>query len=115
MTHLLNARWENLIMANYAVDPEVLKPFLPKGVELDFYKGRTFVSLVGFIFRNTSIFKIPIPFFGTFKEINLRFYVRRVNDHEIKRGVVFINELFHTGLWQLLRIYCTRSIIFPYL
>jgi uncharacterized protein YqjF (DUF2071 family) len=77
MTDFLNARWENLIIANYAVDPEVLKSFLPKGVELDFYKGSTFVSLIGFIFRNTRIFKIPIPFFGTFEEINLRFYVRR--------------------------------------
>jgi uncharacterized protein YqjF (DUF2071 family) len=47
------------------------------GKRLDVYKGSTFVSLVGFIFRNTSIFKIPIPFFGTFEEINLRFYVRR--------------------------------------
>ena len=29
--NFLSARWENLIMANYAVNPEVLKPFLPNG------------------------------------------------------------------------------------
>jgi uncharacterized protein YqjF (DUF2071 family) len=44
----LTARWENLVMANYAVPPEVLKPYLPAGVELDLFHGEAFVSLVGF-------------------------------------------------------------------
>ena len=65
----LKASWENLIMANYQVDPAILKPYLPKGVELDFYKDKTYVSLVGFMFKNTSLFGIPIPFFGSFEEI----------------------------------------------
>jgi uncharacterized protein YqjF (DUF2071 family) len=69
----LSARWENLIMANYAVNPEVLQAFLPKGVELDFYNNKTYVSLVGFMFKKTSLFNIPIPYLGTFEEINLRF------------------------------------------
>lgn len=88
----LSARWENLIMANYAVNPAVLKPYLPNGVELDFYNNKSYVSLVGFMFKRTSLFKIPIPFLGTFEEINLRFYVKRVEGDTIKRGVVFINE-----------------------
>lgn len=92
MTNFLNARWENLIMANYTIDPKVLLPYLPNGVELDFYKGETYVSLVGFLFKNTSIFQIPIPGLGTFEEINLRFYVTRKEGNEVKRGVVFINE-----------------------
>lgn len=92
MNNFLTARWENLIMANYAVDPAILKPYLPAGVELDFYKGNTYVSLVGFMFKDTKIFKIPIPGLGTFEEVNLRFYVTRKDGNEIKRGVVFINE-----------------------
>ncbi len=92
MKNFLTARWENLIMANYAVDPYILLPFLPKGTELDFYNGNTFVSLVGFMFKDTRIFRIPIPGFGTFEEINLRFYVIRKEGNKIKRGVVFINE-----------------------
>ncbi len=52
----LSARWENLIMANYAVNPDVLTPYLPHGVELDFYNDKTFVSLVGFMFKKTSLF-----------------------------------------------------------
>lgn len=92
MTNFLKAKWENLIMANYAVPPEILAPYLPKGVELDFYEGKTYVSLVGFLFKDTRIFNVPIPFYGTFEEVNLRFYVTRNTGNEIKRGVVFINE-----------------------
>ena len=88
----LNARWENLIMANYEISPSVLQPFLPKGVEIDTFQGKAYVSLVGFLFKNTRLFKIPIPLLGTFEEINLRFYVVRKQGNEIKRGVVFINE-----------------------
>jgi hypothetical protein len=88
----LSAKWENLIMANYAISPELLKPYLPNGVELDLYEEKTYVSLVGFLFKQTSLFKLPIPFLGTFEEINLRFYVKKVEGDIIKRGVVFINE-----------------------
>ena len=88
----LSARWENIIMANYAVHPDVLTPYLPHGVELDFYQDKTYVSLVGFMFKQTRLFHIPIPFLGTFEEINLRFYVKRKEGNTVKRGVVFINE-----------------------
>ena len=54
MTNFLNASWENLIMANYAIDPKLLMPYLPFGVELDYYNNETYVSLVGFLFKNTK-------------------------------------------------------------
>jgi len=92
MKTFLRAQWQNLIMANYEIDPSILLPYLPKGVELDYFHGKTYISLVGFLFKNTSIFNIPIPFMGTFEEVNLRFYVLRKEGNEIKRGVVFINE-----------------------
>jgi uncharacterized protein YqjF (DUF2071 family) len=92
MAIFLRAKWQNIIMANYAVPPESLLPFLPKGVELDLYQGNAFVSLVGFLFKDVKLFNIPVPFFHTFEEVNLRFYVIRKNATEAKRGVVFINE-----------------------
>ncbi len=73
MKTFLTAKWQNLIMANYEIEPSLLLPYLPKGVELDYFNGKTYVSLVGFLFKDSSIFKIPIPFLGTFEEINLRF------------------------------------------
>ena len=98
----LSARWENLVMANYEVHPDVLIPYLPKGVELDFHNDKTYVSLVGFMFKQTSLFNVPIPFLGTFEEINLRFYVKRAERNVIKRGVVFINETVPYKLVALL-------------
>jgi hypothetical protein len=90
--NFLEAKWENLIMANYAVDPTILIPYLPKGVELDSFEGKCYVSLVGFMFNKTKIFNVPIPYLGSFEEINLRFYVIRKDGDTLKRGVVFINE-----------------------
>ena len=111
----LKARWENLIMANYEVDPALLKPYLPKGVSLDYYKYKTYVSLVGFMFKKTSLFGIPIPFFGSFEEINLRFYVRKVEGKKIKRGVVFINETVPHKIVALLanKLYKEHYISIP--
>lgn len=111
----LSARWENIIMANYSVNPDLLTSFLPNGVELDFHDNKTYVSLVGFMFKRTSLFHIPIPFLGTFEEINLRFYVKRVEGDSIKRGVVFINETVPYKLvaWLANKLYKEHYISIP--
>lgn len=89
----LTAEWRKLIMANYAVDENLLQPYLPSGTELDLYEGRCYVSLVAFLFQNTRLKSIPIPFHRTFEEINLRFYVTHTTaNDERRRGVVFIRE-----------------------
>lgn len=92
-TTFLTATWKNLIMANYVVDPAVLKPYLPSGTELDYWNGKTYISLVGFMFLNTKILGIPIPFHRNFEEVNLRFYVRYLHEGEWRRGVVFVKEI----------------------
>lgn len=92
MAIFLKASWEDLVMANYAVPPDVLQPFLPAGTSLDLYEGKAWASLVGFMFRDTRLFSLPIPLLGTFEEINLRFYVQRKENDQTKRGVVFVNE-----------------------
>ena len=79
-------------MVNYEIDPSYLLPYLPNCVELDYFQGKTYISLVGFLFKDSKIFNIPIPFLGTFEEVNLRFYVIRKVGNSIRRGVVFINE-----------------------
>jgi uncharacterized protein len=90
----LTAEWRKLIMANYVVAEDLLQPYLPVGTELDRYDGRCYVSLVGFLFQNTRLRSVPIPFHRTFEEVNLRFYVQHTNPTgERRRGVVFISEL----------------------
>ncbi|MEP6945609.1 MAG: DUF2071 domain-containing protein [Acidobacteriota bacterium] len=93
MQKFLTARWEDLIMANYAVDPSLLEPLVPEGTELDLYDGKCFVSLVGFMFRDTRVMDFIIPFHVNFEEVNLRFYIKRNADGEERRAVRFIKEI----------------------
>lgn len=81
-------------MANYVVDPAVLQPFVPANTELDFFNGKCFVSLVGFMFQDTRLKGLRIPLHENFEEINLRFYVcHAASNGQSKRGVVFIKEI----------------------
>jgi uncharacterized protein len=90
----LTARWVDLLMLNYEVAPELLAAYVPRGTCLDSFEGKTYMSLVGFWFRETKLFgKIAAPFHGKFPQINLRFYVRRATATEDKCGVVFIAEI----------------------
>jgi uncharacterized protein len=89
----LSAEWRHLAMLNFEVDPGVLRPFTPAGTEVDDWQGRTFVSVVGFMFLNTRVFGIPIPFHRNFEEVNLRLYVRRKASDGWRRGVVFVKEI----------------------
>jgi uncharacterized protein YqjF (DUF2071 family) len=89
----LTAEWRYLAMLNFAVDPGLLEPMLLRGTELDFHEGRTFVSIVGFLFLETRVLGWPIPLHRNFEEVNLRFYVRRKHVDEWRRGVAFVREL----------------------
>ncbi|TBN01334.1 DUF2071 domain-containing protein [Hyunsoonleella flava] len=85
----LRAYWKNLILINYEIPQELLLPYLPKGTVLDFYNGKCYVSLVGFMFQDTKVLGLKLFNHVNFEEVNLRFYVKRNN----KRGVVFIKEI----------------------
>ena len=89
----LTAEWRWLAMLNYEIDPSVLQPFVPAGTQLDQWQGKTFASVVGFLFLKTRIRGIAIPFHSNFEEVNLRFYVRRSTSDGPRRGVVFVKEL----------------------
>jgi hypothetical protein len=92
-TIFLTAEWRWLAMLNYEIDPQALASFVPAGTELDFWNGKTYVSLVGFLFQDCRVRGIAIPFHRHFEEINLRFYVRHKANDGWRRGVVFIKEL----------------------
>ncbi len=89
----LTAEWRKLAFANYEVSPDMLLPYLPYGTELDLWKDRCYVSLIGFMFQETRLKGIKIPFHVNFEEVNLRFYVKRWSGKEWRRGVVFIKEI----------------------
>jgi len=103
----LTAEWRNLAMLNYEVDRVLLNKFVPTGTELDCWNGKTFISLVGFQFLRTKVCGIPIPFHRNFDEVNLRFYVRRSVDGEIRRESFSSKKSSLDGPSQQWREVCT--------
>lgn len=89
----LKAQWRKLILINYEINPEILKPYLPPKTELDLFEGKVFVSVVGFMFVDTKMLGLKIPFHINFEEVNLRFYVKHQAKDGWRRGVVFIKEI----------------------
>lgn len=80
-------------MVNYIIDPGLLEQDVPSGTQLDFYNGKTFVSLVGFMFLDTRILGLRVPCHINFEEVNLRFYVNRQTSGKLHRGVSFLREI----------------------
>lgn len=92
----LTARWSNLLLVSYHVDPALLTPLLPAGCVLDLFEGKPAVSLVAFDFLDTRVRGIRWPGYVSFPEINLRYYVRQPAGGprtEDRRGVSFVREL----------------------
>lgn len=89
----LTAEWRKLAIANYAIDKQILTPYIPPGTTLDLWNGTCYVSLIGFLFKNTRLMGVRVPFHSDFEEVNLRFYVRYQTNGIWKRGVVFIKEI----------------------
>jgi len=80
-------------MANYEVDPALLAARVPERTTLDLFEGRCFVSLVAFMFRDTRVLGVQVPWHVNFEEVNLRFYVTYDAGNELRRGVAFLKEI----------------------
>ena len=115
-TPFLTAKWNNLVVINYEVDPSILFSHIPKYTELDTFDCKHFVSLVGFLFQDTKFLgRLPIWPFHTFEEVNLRFYIKKETQNELKRSVCFIKELVPYGLiaWTARTFYNENYKAFP--
>lgn len=111
----LTARWRQLAMLNYVVDPGLLAARVPRGTELDFWQGRTYLSVVGFLFEDTRVLGLPIPFHRNFEEVNLRFYVRRPSADGWKRAVSFVKEIVPRAAiaWTARALYNEPYVAWP--
>jgi uncharacterized protein len=89
----LTATWRHLVMLNYETDPQALQKYVPAGTELDSWSGKYLISIVGLLFLNTRVLRVPIPFYRNYEQVNLRFYVRRQSNGDWKRGTVFIKQI----------------------
>ena len=62
MKKFLEAELQNLAMANYEIDPNLLSRHIPRGTELDIWNGCCYDSLVAFMFVNTKVLASASPF-----------------------------------------------------
>ena len=68
--------WNEAIFLHWEVDQVLIKPLLPKNIELDSINGKTWVSLVAFNMNNIGVKSLPkVPHISDFYEINIRVYV----------------------------------------
>lgn len=81
-------RWEDLLFAHWPVPAEVLRPLLPRGLELDTFEGTAWLGVVPFRMAGTRPRWLPpVPGTAAFPELNVRTYVTR----DGKPGVWFFS------------------------
>lgn len=74
--HIGYQQWRNLAFLHWAVDVELLAPFLPPQLSVDTYQGRGWVGLVPFQMQNVRPRFLPaVPGLSHFPETNVRTYV----------------------------------------
>lgn len=75
---VMKQQWCDLAYIHWKYDPEVVQALLPTGIEVDTFDGSAWVGLIPFSMRNISFpFIPPVPYFGSFPEVNVRTYVKR--------------------------------------
>lgn len=79
--------WQAVTFLHWRIPPHRAAPLLPPGIEPDCFDGSSWVGLIAFRLARAR-FRIgpPIPYFGTFTEVNVRLYGV---DGRGRRGVVF--------------------------
>src|SRR5690242_13494272 len=71
-------RWDRILFLHWAVPPELLRPHVPRALDIDTYEGRAYVSLTPFTVRGARLRGTPyLPGLSTFHELNVRTYVHR--------------------------------------
>ena len=74
---VMRQEWRDLLFVSGRVDADVLRNLLPAGVEIDEFDGSGWISYVPFTMRDIAFAPLPpVPYLGTFPEVNIRTYVR---------------------------------------
>lgn len=74
----MTQQWCDLAYIHWRYDPAVVQSLLPEGLEVDTFDGSAWVGLIPFSMRNIAVPGTrPVPYFGSFPEVNVRTYVRR--------------------------------------
>ncbi|MGN7356725.1 YqjF family protein [Paenibacillus sp. SAF-054] len=85
---LMKQGWNDLLCAHWPVNTDDLLPLIPRGLDLELWEGRPWISLIPFRLKPLRVRGVPpLPFVGDFLEFNVRTYVTRNG----KPGIFFLN------------------------
>ena len=73
---LLHQIWDKLLFMHWQVPVEVLRPLVPRRLEIDTFHGGAWIAVTPFTVRDSRpTFVPPLPWLSTFHEVNVRTYV----------------------------------------
>ena len=100
---VMRQSWNDVSFLHWRYDPAVVRPLVPRGLELDLYDGAAWVSLVPFFISGLTPPGVPpTPYLANFPETNVRTYAR---DHSGGSGVWF----FSLDAARLLAVIAART------
>jgi uncharacterized protein YqjF (DUF2071 family) len=85
---VIRTRMRDVCFVTWAVPPEAVRPLLPEGTRPDLFDGTAYVSLVALRLVARPLGRAPLPYLGSFPQINVRTYTV---DEAGRRGVTFLS------------------------
>lgn len=86
---VLRQRWAELAYFHWRYPADEVQRLLPDGIAVDTFDGSAWVGLIPFVMRDVRVGPTPpVPYLGTFVEINVRTYVVDANG---RRAVWFFS------------------------
>ncbi len=75
-TPLLHQNWGKLLFMHWPIEPDLLRPLIPRQLSLDTFEGTAWIGMVPFtMWGIRASFLPPIPGTSAFHELNARTYV----------------------------------------
>lgn len=105
---LVSQSWSEAVFLHWRIPASTAERYMPPLIEPDVFLGSTWVGLIAFRLHGTRIGgAVPVPWLGSFTEVNLRLYTRGADG---SRGVLFVS----LDASRLGTVLAARSIGVPY-
>jgi uncharacterized protein YqjF (DUF2071 family) len=87
--NVMRQSWLDVSFLHWRYNPAVVRPLVPRGLDLDLYDGAAWVGLVPFSITDLTLPRAPaVPYLSNFPETNVRTYAR---DRAGNNGVWFFS------------------------
>ena len=105
----MRANCSEIVVLDIRIDPKILLPRVPKGLELNYHDDKAYVSLVGRFLNDVKMARFPFLASRGFAELDLRFYVKRQSGPREIKGTCVIKDYVPNayGSWMLSTLFKT--------